>query len=435
MVKNAVEDILKLDIDDPTDFSHSSLQSLDSSLRCLICSNLFEGPVVLPCGHSFCSLCIRGAMADKAQCPTCRKEATEFHIKVNTSLEDAVVAWSNARPLVLELCQEQEEAREAAKRTNDHPTNTRPSKKRRVNPENDSIPGPSALTKRSQAPSTSKSKNDTKEVSDPERSSTPECVDCPMCQKSVLHSKINVHIDSGCKTGASLSRTSSGSGATLAAPRAVKRESAQKMEWAKLLDGRAKMKGKDKAKDVVDSNTVPLPKVSYSMLKDKRIRDYLAEWDLSTTGDKSALTARHQRWVMIYNANLDRGPTQRKQVPELRAEMKRWEDERKAVATGRKMSGKEAVKDTVEYQRVHKAEFDALIARARPQKSIPPISASDSSTPTPSTSVPTPQPTSSPPSWSQQRSSVTPEDDAEMREEAGSRSEAIVIDSGDDEDG
>lgn len=53
---------------------------------------------------------------------------------------------------------------------------------------------------------------------------------------------------------------------------------------------------------------------------------------------------------MIYNANLDRGPTQRKQVPELRAEMKRWEDERKAVATGRKTSGKEAVKDTVEYQ-------------------------------------------------------------------------------------
>lgn len=56
MVKNAVEDILKLDIDDPTDFSYSPLQSLDSSLRCLICSNLFEGPVVLPCGHSFCSL-------------------------------------------------------------------------------------------------------------------------------------------------------------------------------------------------------------------------------------------------------------------------------------------------------------------------------------------------------------------------------------------
>lgn len=53
---------------------------------------------------------------------------------------------------------------------------------------------------------------------------------------------------------------------------------------------------RDKAKDVVDTNTVPLPKVSYSMLKDKHIRDYLAEWDLSTTGDKSALTARHQRY-------------------------------------------------------------------------------------------------------------------------------------------
>lgn len=53
---------------------------------------------------------------------------------------------------------------------------------------------------------------------------------------------------------------------------------------------------------------------------------------------------------MIYNANLDRGPTQRKQVPELRAEMKRWEDERKAVALGKRTSGKEATKDTAEYQ-------------------------------------------------------------------------------------
>lgn len=86
-------------------------------------------------------------------------------------------------------------------------------------------------------------------------------------------------------------------------------------------------------------------------------------------------------------------------------------------------------------QRVHKAEFDALIAKARPQKSIPTVSASGSSTPTPSISALTPQPTSSPTSWSQQRSSVTPEDDAERREEAGSRSDAIVIDSGDDEDG
>jgi E3 ubiquitin-protein ligase RAD18 len=41
----------------------------------------------------------------------------------------------------------------------------------------------------------------------------------------------------------------------------------------------------------------PLPKVSYAVLKDRQIRDLLAENDLSTAGDRSQLIARHERSV------------------------------------------------------------------------------------------------------------------------------------------
>jgi E3 ubiquitin-protein ligase RAD18 len=36
----------------------------------------------------------------------------------------------------------------------------------------------------------------------------------------------------------------------------------------------------------------------------------------------------HSRWVAVYNANLDRSPAVRKRPAELRAEMRRWEEER-----------------------------------------------------------------------------------------------------------
>jgi E3 ubiquitin-protein ligase RAD18 len=41
----------------------------------------------------------------------------------------------------------------------------------------------------------------------------------------------------------------------------------------------------------------PLPKASYAVLKDRQIRDLLAENDLSTAGDRSQLIARHERSV------------------------------------------------------------------------------------------------------------------------------------------
>jgi hypothetical protein len=40
---------------------------------------------------------------------------------------------------------------------------------------------------------------------------------------------------------------------------------------------------------------IPLPKASYTILKDKQIRDLLATQDLSTTGDRSQLISRHER--------------------------------------------------------------------------------------------------------------------------------------------
>lgn len=54
----------------------------------------------------------------------------------------------------------------------------------------------------------------------------------------------------------------------------------------------------------------------------------------------------HLRWVMIYNANLDRATRNRKSVHELRQELKHWEEEK----ARRK---KHTVEDVDRYQVVH----------------------------------------------------------------------------------
>lgn len=108
------------DVQDPSDFPQQSeapgLRLLDSALRCTICSELFDGPVTLKCGHCFCSLvgvsrlgfqvlgahirfqCIRQALAEKQECPACREsDVNEGHLRKNPAMEEAVAAWKECR--------------------------------------------------------------------------------------------------------------------------------------------------------------------------------------------------------------------------------------------------------------------------------------------------------------------------------------------------
>ncbi|TDL13169.1 RING/U-box [Rickenella mellea] len=212
-------------VSDPSDFPDEraapGLRSLDHALRCNICGEFFDGPVTLPCGHGFCSLCIREHMRQESNCPMCRVSASESSLRKNIAMEEAVAAWTPARPLILRLVSDEKKSiteREANPSTT--PSNAVNGKKRKRSSEGTFTTqeaGPSKVQKAKPAADSRKNsgqspkspirvdeRDDEVEMvntSDIEEADAVDpVVNCPMCAKSVLESRINPHIDSGCKT-------------------------------------------------------------------------------------------------------------------------------------------------------------------------------------------------------------------------------------------
>ncbi|TFK72142.1 hypothetical protein BDN72DRAFT_836516 [Pluteus cervinus] len=364
--------------DDPIDFPPQSqapgLRDLDAALRCSICGELFDGPVSLSCGHCFCSCCVRTSLSTKQECPTCRKPGNEDHIRPNPSVEEAVLAWKRARQHILHLSKQDTPA------SADQAESGRPTKRlkrtRKVDYDSDleCIPGPSSSASRSASitPLTPKRHERRKPVSKalivrtPKKAGSPipssdveesdegkmtsretDLVQCPICEKKVIMTNINRHMDNNCQDANDTRST--------------------KSQWAQLMGNNKAKKNQTRRED---NDLERLPKASYDALKDRVLKDMLKEHDLSVTGDRNALERRHQRWVMLYNANLDKSHVNRKTIPELRSDLKLWEEER-----GRRK--KHAVQDIETYERQHKYEFQRLIEQARPKQGTKPSSARD----------------------------------------------------------
>lgn len=80
-------------------------------------------------------------------------------------------------------------------------------------------------------------------------------------------------------------------------------------------------------------------------MKDKQVKDLLKEAGLPVIGERTFLISRHERydcfrvrmsaanevyrWVILYNANLDKAENNRSSLKELRSNLSKWENEMK----------------------------------------------------------------------------------------------------------
>ena len=78
------------------------LQEFEDITSCQICKDQLKSPMLVPCGHTYCSLCINRWLGDKRYCPTCRVEFTQHHglLRKNIALGQIVEGLA---PLKLRL--------------------------------------------------------------------------------------------------------------------------------------------------------------------------------------------------------------------------------------------------------------------------------------------------------------------------------------------
>lgn len=93
------------DVTDPRDFLQTSLpqmMDIDTLLRCHICKDFIKIPVLTPCGHTFCSLCIREYLNRELKCPLCLAELRESMLRSEFLVNEIIESYKQARVHLLE---------------------------------------------------------------------------------------------------------------------------------------------------------------------------------------------------------------------------------------------------------------------------------------------------------------------------------------------
>lgn len=90
---------------DATDFAQSAvpqLAQLDRLLRCHICKDFLRVPVLTPCGHTFCSLCIRQYLRQDSKCPLCLNELRESNLRSEFMVNELIEVYKSSRQDLLD---------------------------------------------------------------------------------------------------------------------------------------------------------------------------------------------------------------------------------------------------------------------------------------------------------------------------------------------
>ncbi|KAF2143622.1 uncharacterized protein K452DRAFT_317096 [Aplosporella prunicola CBS 121167] len=324
---------------DPTDFLGTALATLtplDAALRCQVCKDLFNTPMLTACAHSFCSLCIRRCYAADGRCPTCRTMGQDAHLRKNAALGEAVEAWKSARTGVLGVGKGAGTAERGVKRKLEEQAvgrRTRSKAKRIVAEEEDDV---------IQIEDSEGEEDIGDSVGEDDG-----LVACPMCSQRMKEAAVFSHLDH-CdgQAKSTPSRHQHSSSNTYSSPASLNpltRAARTRAATAKPPPTR-------------------LPQLNYSLLKDSALRKKLQELGIPTWGSRQALTRRHTEWVALWNANCDERQPRSKR--ELLAELDTWERSQGGGSGSASGHGSKEF-DKQGWARSNRSQFDDLIAQAR----------------------------------------------------------------------
>lgn len=344
------------EIEDPSDWLNTSLATflpVDNALRCQVCKDFYETPMITSCSHTFCSKCIRTCLSSDGKCPTCRSADQASKLRNNLAIEEAVGAFQIARPGAYKIALKDKVEDDAAPRR-------RPGKRRRISYDEDITTGGDDSRRQTRSMRTR----------GPDSAATPaqavgaiEIIDtdgndedyeledglvaCPICATRMKEQQVDPHIGSGeCDGTKKEDKAGPPSSRKPARPKPLQKQSPKPPA----------IKKQDR-----------LAELNYSMLTENALRKKMAQLGLPTTGLKALLQKRYTEWVNLWNANCDsRHP---KSKPDLLNELRKWERSQGGQARNADNAGiMEKDFDAVGWQKDNQDDFSRLIQEARKKR-------------------------------------------------------------------
>ncbi|KAL1593246.1 E3 ubiquitin-protein ligase rad18 [Paraconiothyrium brasiliense] len=337
------------ELPDSTDWLTTSLpafEPLEAALRCEVCKEFYNNPVITSCAHTFCSLCIRRCIAIDGKCPACKSACQADKLQPNIAVREIATKFQDARPKALELAR--------AKLNDDGETITPASGRKRKREVTDGEEEGrrttrSRQTRRSNRLGNEDSITDGMSVVIPDSDEEKEdeyipegMVPCPICKKPMKEEAVFNHIP--------------------VCPAAQEDDGARKTRSRKNDAFPNPLQTRKK-----DSGPPPtrLSGLHYPMLNDKALRKKLQELGIPSWGTKPQLVKRHQEWLNIYNSNCDASDTARKSKRELLRELEEWERIQGGRANPKESHIMQKDFDGQNHATAHKDQFNDLIANAR----------------------------------------------------------------------
>ncbi|KAK0661979.1 Postreplication repair E3 ubiquitin-protein ligase rad18 [Lasiodiplodia hormozganensis] len=381
-------------IADSTDWLGTALADfapLESALRCQVCKDFFDTPMMTSCSHTFCSLCIRRCFAADGRCPTCRAADQDSKLRRNWTAQELVDTFQRARPSALELAR-----RGVAETSPESGPGTKKArgrgseKKRKLDEIQDSEDGGDQSEEEAERRPVRKTRTQPRRSATSSR--TPEIIDleddgdgdfvaeeedeeaqpndglvaCPMCNKRMKEEAVFSHLD-----------RCDGPDKDDAYSRATRtRQNKTAASTHPLQRSRNSL--------ALSRNTEPLqrlPQLNYSLLKDTALRKKLSELGIPSTGTRPQQIKRHTEWVNLWNANVDSLRPRTKK--ELLSDLDKWERSQSLESGGiiGSTSGSQVMKKDFDgdgWAKNNKSHFDELIAAARSKRAAPKVEGGNS---------------------------------------------------------
>ncbi|BCR90434.1 E3 ubiquitin-protein ligase RAD18 [Aspergillus chevalieri] len=345
------------DIPDSTDWLDtplSLLAPLESSLRCQVCKDFFDNPVITSCSHTFCSLCIRRCLSTEGKCPVCRSSDQETKLRRNWIVQELLEAFQNARPSILDLARKARDGVLDRVEVSDEPS----SKKRKIEQsqvegEGVSEVGAEGIVARSQSRQVDNHPQPAmvdlvEDSQDEDFAPDDGLVACPICNRRMKNEAVFPHLETDA------------CGKDPAPPKKVSYGSLQPMSPV------ARRKTRTIA---ANANNKPerLPAINYSILKEGVLRKKLKDLGIPNWGPRQLLQRRHTEWMNLWNANCDSKSPKSKWV--LLRELDSWERTQGGSANPPSHDSNNTIMeknfDKAAWSTSHDNDFKRLIENAR----------------------------------------------------------------------